>query len=107
MAGGDLLPVGETAHGNGLEDAPHRPKAVVGGGDDAGVFDHGPDIVRELRLAENHTGHAELHRQPEHLRLTAADQDGLLLPEGGQLPGLGEGQDHLAGEGVDDLLRLA
>ena len=97
-----LLP-GHTADGNGLENPPDGAVTVVGGGDDAGVFGNGADIVRQLCLAEDHAAHAELHGLPEHIRLMAADKDRLLFPEGRQVGALGQGQYHIAGDGVDHL----
>ena len=106
VEGDDLLLLGQTAHGDGLEDPAHGPEAVIGGGDDAGVLHQLPDALGQLRLTQHHAGHAEGHRLPQHVRLVAADEDRLPLAEGGQLPGLGQGQNHLTGDGVHHLLRL-
>ena len=106
VEGGNALPLGQPPHGDGLEDPADGAVAVVGGGDNAGAPRGLPQVVWQLRLAQNDAGHAERHRPAEHVRLVAADEDGVLLPEGGQLRGLGQGQDHLAGNGVDHLRRL-
>ena len=103
MEGGDALLPGQTAHGDGLEDPADGAVAVIGRGDNAGLAGVLPDTVRQLRLAEDDAGHAEVHRPADHLRLVAADEHRVLLPEGRQLRGLGQGQHHLAGDGVDHL----
>ena len=101
-----IIPLGDAADGDGLEDPPDRAVAVIGGGDDAGAFGHLPDVVGELRLAEDHAADPKRHRLPEELRLVAADEHRLLLPVGGQVRALRQGQDHLAGDGVDHLAGL-
>ena len=102
-----VLLLGHPADGDGLEDPADGAVAVVGGGDDAGVFGGGADVLGQLRLAQHDAPHPELHRLAEHLRLVAADEHRLLGPVGGQLRPLGQGQDHLAGDGVDHLVGVA
>ncbi len=106
VEGGDGLLPGQTAHGDGLEDPADRAVAVIGGRDDTGPAGILPDAVGQLRLTKDDAGHAEIHRPAEHFRLVAADQYGVLLPEGGQLRGLGQGQHHLARDGVHHLGRF-
>ena len=106
VEGGNALPLGQAADGNGLEDAAHGAVAVKGGGNNAGIPGGVPHTVGQFGLAEDDAGHAELHRPLEHIRLVAADKDGILLPEGGQLRGLGQGQHHLARDGVHHLGRF-
>ena len=94
------------ADGNGLEDPPDGAVAVAGGGDDAGVFGQLADIIRQFCLTENDAAHPKFHCLPEKLRLVAADEHRLLLPVGGQVGALRQGQYHVAGDGVHHLVGL-
>ena len=102
----DIVPAADTAGGDCLEHHAHSPVGVIGGCDDTGIAPLLPQIRRQFRLAQDNTADAHLHGRPDSLRLTAADEDRFLLPEGILIQPAGQSNNHPAGEHVHRVGRL-
>jgi len=63
-------------------------------------------ILGQLCLTEDDAVDVGGHRRPDDVRLLAADEDGVLPLEGDLIDGQGLGDNHPAGDGVDDVGRL-
>ena len=94
-----VLPA-DPADGGGLEDHPGSPVGGVGGGDDAGGGGKGAQLLVQLRLAQDQGGDVHLQGPADHIRLMAAEDDGVLPAPQQALPALGQGNGDLAGDGI-------
>ena len=94
-----VLPA-DAPDGGGLEDHPGSPVGGVGGGDDAGGGGVIAQLLVQLRLAQHHGGDVHLQCPADHIRLGAAEDDGVLPAPQQALPVLGQGDGDLAGNGV-------
>ena len=81
-------------------DEPGGAHGVKGRGDDAGAGGNSPQLLRQLRLADNQTADAHFNGPTGHFRLVAANNDGVCFPEQQALPGLGQGDGHFAGNRI-------
>ena len=74
----DQIPVvTHSADGGGLEDQPGSPVGIKGGGDDAGFCGHRPQFLGNHGLAQHQTVDVHFQRSADHIRLVAADDDGV------------------------------
>ena len=89
--------------GDGLVNQPVDPGGVQGRGDDAGLAGVLQPLRVDVRLAEDEAGHAHLQRPAHHIRLVAADHDGLPAAEEQVVAALGQGDGHGAADGVGGL----
>lgn len=97
------FPAANTIHGNGVVDEPGGAHGVKGRGDDARLRGNIAKLLGELRLADDEAADVFLHGTPHHLRLIAADDDGILAVEEQVFPGLGQGDAHFTGDHVHEI----
>ena len=95
------LGVADAAHGSGLEQQTGGAVSVEGGGDDAGLGGQIPQFFRQLCLTQHQAIHIHFHGPAHHFRLIAADDHRGGLAEQQIFVGLGQGNHHFAGDGVD------
>ena len=103
MEAGDVLGAADPGDGGGLEDHPRCPVGIEGGGDDAGLGGVVPQLLGKLALAQHQHHHILIQRGLDHIRLVAADDDAVRAVEGQGAVALGQGDEHLAGDGVQQL----
>ena len=93
----------------GLADAPDRvgleqqaagPVSIEGCGNNDGFRWKFPQLHRKGALAQHQAADVHFQRPAHHVRLMAAEHDGLPLLEQQILLALGQGDHHLAGDGV-------
>ena len=101
-----ILRPADPAHGGGLEDEPGRGVGVEGGGDDAGGGGEAAQLLVQLRLTQHQAVHVHFQRPADHVRLVAAEHHGVGAVEQQVLPALGQGDGHVAADGVGALSGL-
>ena len=99
----DLFIVAGPGDGTGLIDQPGHPAGLIGGGDDAGAPGVFQQVRVHLRLAQDQAADADVQGPADHIRLVAADDDVVRVAEQQVLAALGQGDDHVAGHGVDQV----
>ena len=101
MEADELLRGADPSHRGGLEDQPGGTVGVIGSGDDAGGGFHLPQLVAEFCLTKHQAVY--IHRQCplDHIRLVAAQNNGILALKQQIFPVLGQSNGNLAPYGVD------
>ena len=100
------LPAADMVHGDGVVDQPGGADGVVGRGDNAGPGGNAPQRLGELGLTDDQAADVLLHGAAGHFGLVAAEDDGVLAVEQQILPAVGQGDGHLAGDGVHQVAGL-
>ena len=95
-----LLGAADAADGGGLEDQTGGTVSIKGGKDDARSCGQVPQLFRQLRLTQHQAAYIHFQRPADHLRLMAAEDNGLFLVKQQILPAHGQGDGDLAGDGI-------
>ena len=100
MEANQVLGAADTAGGRGLEQQTGCPISIIGGGDDAGSGGKLPQLLAELGLAQNQTVYIQFQRSADHIRLMAAQNNGIFLVKQQILPALRQSDGDLTAEKV-------
>ena len=106
MEADDALGAADAAEGGGLENEPHGAVSIVGGGNDAGLGGDAPQFLGKLRLTEDQAVHIHFQSPADQLGLITAEHHGFCGVEQQIFPVLGQGDGHIAGNGINALAGL-
>ncbi|MPM75157.1 hypothetical protein SDC9_122148 [bioreactor metagenome] len=101
MEGNQIGRFADAADRQGVADQANRAIGVKGRGDEAGFRFQRPQLIADLRLADNQTLDAQLQRVADHIRLIAADDNAVFVVEQQILAGGGQSDGHFAGDTVN------
>ena len=100
MEAHQILGAADTAGGRGLEQQTGSTVGIVGGGDDAGGGGKLAQLLVQLCLTQHQTVYVHLQSSADHIRLVAAQNDGIRLVKQQVFPALGQRDGDLAAEQV-------
>ena len=102
----DVLGPADPSDGGGLENQPGCPVGIEGCRDDTGFGGEIAQLLRQLRFTQHQAVDIHLQSLANQLRLVAADHDGIgSFPLDGFLAP-GQGDDHIAEDGIGGLTGL-